>query len=157
MTDVNDGCLICRHNADGELPVRDQLWRSGHWRVAHAFDTALPGWLVVLSTRHVAALDELDPAAAQELGLLLHSLTSALRATTGCEKSYVMSFGEAEGFSHLHVHVVPRMAEHPEELRGARVFGLLGVDEADQVSPEARDALAIELQLRLAEPARSRD
>ncbi len=105
---ANDDCLICRHNADEDLPVRDQIWRSGHWRVAHAFDTALPGWLVVLSARHVAALDELDPTAAQELGLLLHSLSSALRATTGCEKTYVMSFGEAEGFSHLHVHVVPR-------------------------------------------------
>ena len=100
--------------------------------------------------RHVAALDELDPTAAQELGLLLHSLSSALRATTGCEKTYVMSFGEAEGFSHLHVHVVPRMADHPEELRGPWVFGLLGADEADQVSVQDRDVLARELRAQLA-------
>lgn len=157
MTDAaNDACLICRHNADEELPVRDRLWRSEHWRVAHAFDTAIPGWLVVAAARHVTALDEFEPGAAEELGPLLRGLTSALRATTGCDKTYVMMLGEAEGFSHLHIHVVPRKADHPEEFRGSRVFGLLGVDEADQVSAEARDALALELGSYLAEAASAR-
>lgn len=139
-------CLPCDQNAAVSLPPREEVWRSAHWRVAHAFDTALPGWLVVLATRHVVALDELVPEAAGELGRLLHRLTAALRATTGCEKTYVMMLGEAEGFSHLHVHVVPRMPGLPEELCGPRVFGLLGVDEADQVSPADRDALAHRLR-----------
>jgi diadenosine tetraphosphate (Ap4A) HIT family hydrolase len=152
VTDFADGdCLTCRHNSSIDQPIRDRIWRSEHWRVAHAFDTALPGWLVVLSRRHVVALDELEPEAAAELGPLLQRLTAALRATTGCEKTYVMMLGEAEGFSHLHLHVVPRMPDHPEDSRGARVFDLLGVDEEIRVCADARDTLAQRLQTHLGE------
>lgn len=142
-------CHSCEQNAADSLPPREEIWRSEHWRVAHAFDTALPGWLVVLATRHVVALDELPVAAAAELGLLLQRLTSAIRAVTGCEKTYVMMLGEAEGFSHLHIHVVPRVPDQPAELRGPRVFGLLGVAEVDQVNEEERDALAHRLRSHL--------
>lgn len=150
MNAAETACVICTHNSAEVLPPREQVWRSEDWRVAHSFDTALRGWLVVMSSRHVSAFDELDQAATQELGTLLRELTAALRATTGCEKTYVMMLGEADGFSHLHIHVVPRMPDQPEEFRGPRVFGLLNVDEADRVSAEERDALARELQLHLA-------
>jgi diadenosine tetraphosphate (Ap4A) HIT family hydrolase len=146
---VTQPCLTCDQNAAESLPPREEIWRNEHWRVAHAFDTALPGWLVVLARRHVVALDELDSDAASELGRLLHQLTAALRAVTGCEKTYVMMLGEAEGFSHLHVHVVPRMPDLPEDLRGPRVFGLLGVEEEDRVTTDARDAVARALQRHL--------
>ncbi len=36
-----------------------------------------------------------------------------------------MLYAEAEGFAHLHVHLVPRMPDQPEERRGPAVFGYL--------------------------------
>ncbi|MET9019702.1 hypothetical protein ABZV93_06955 [Actinopolymorpha sp. NPDC004070] len=65
---------------------------------------------------------------------------------------YVAEFGEAPGF-HLHFHVVPRPVDLHPDLRGPRVFGLLGRDEADEVSTHERDAFALRLAARLRTPA----
>ena len=125
------------------LPPSEAVLVEGSWWVAHAFNSTLPGWLVVVPLRHVASLEEMTEGEAQTLGLLLHRCARALRAVTGCEKSYFMFFAEAEGFSHLHVHVVPRMSSFTEEQIGPRVFGFLGGPEADWLSEGERDDLAL--------------
>jgi diadenosine tetraphosphate (Ap4A) HIT family hydrolase len=68
---------------------------------------------VLLPTRHIASFTELTPEAADELGGLVRRLGVALEAVTGCVKTYLMQFSEAEGFSHLHLHLVPRYADRP--------------------------------------------
>ena len=60
MTAAGD-CLSCVNNALADLPPRERVYVGPRWRVAHAFGTSLPGWLVVLPRRHVLALDELTP------------------------------------------------------------------------------------------------
>lgn len=143
-------CLNCRQNADLDaLPLREHLLRTTYWRVAHAFDSALPGWLVVVPLEHVTALDELPTEAYAELGDLLGRLSAALRAVVGCAKTYFMQFSEADGFTHLHVHVVPRMPDQPDELKGPRVFGYLGAPVGGAVTEDDRDRLAGELRAAL--------
>ena len=94
------------------------MYVGPRWRVAHAFGTSLPGWLVVLPRRHVIALDELTAEEAADLGPLLRALTAALREVLGCSKTYVALFAEAEGFAHIHFHVVPRSPDLDQLLRG---------------------------------------
>ncbi|GAB3066362.1 hypothetical protein GCM10027053_32150 [Intrasporangium mesophilum] len=147
--DLVPGCYPCDRQASGSLPPREDVVRTDHWRVAVAFNSTLPGWLVVLPTRHVTSLTELSPDAADELGGLVRRLGLALEAVTGCVKTYLMQFSEAEGFSHLHIHVVPRMRDQPELARGPRVFAYL-VDEAAQWPPESeRDAVALSVRAAL--------
>jgi diadenosine tetraphosphate (Ap4A) HIT family hydrolase len=110
--------------------------------VAHASGTSLPGWLVVVPRRHVIALDELTAAEAADLGPLLRALTAAMRAVLGCSKTYVALFAEAEGFEHVHFHVVPRGPDLDPALRGPRVFGYLGGDPAGHVPAEVMDEVA---------------
>ncbi len=158
MTDcaVTD-CIVCAENARADLPPRERVLVTDHWRVAHAFDTSLPGWLVLDAREHVAALDELPPAAHAELGELLGRLSAALRAETGCAKTYVMQFSEAAGFGHLHVHLVPRMPDLPDDARGPAVFRYLGPGaDGEQVGPEERDAIALRLAARLRPGAAAR-
>jgi diadenosine tetraphosphate (Ap4A) HIT family hydrolase len=139
---ADDGsCFSCAQE-NQDLPLRERVYLSPRWRVAHAFGTALPGWLVVLPRRHVIALDELTDAEAAELGPLLREVTAALREVTRCDKTYVALFAEAEGFAHVHFHVVPRHASLDSELRGPRVFGLLGGDPARDVPDSVRDQVA---------------
>lgn len=137
-----DDCFSCRNTADPAAPDRERVWRTEHWRVAHATDAALPGWLVLLPVEHVTSLDQLAPEAAAELGGLLRALTEALIRVTGCVKTYVMLLAEAEGFSHLHFHVVPRVADLPDELRGPRIFALLGADADHRVPDAQQDGMA---------------
>jgi len=115
------------------------------WRVAHAFGTSLPGWLVVLPNRHVVALDELTQAEAADLGPLLRDVSAALREVVHCDKTYVALFAEAAGFQHIHFHVIPRQAGLAAGLRGPDVFGLLGGDPAGHVPDELRDQIAVDV------------
>ncbi|WP_131741143.1 HIT family protein [Actinomadura roseirufa] len=143
MTAVPD-CLSCEHEARWEsLPPRDRIARDAHWRLSHAFGTDLPGWLVLVPRRHVTSVAELTDAEAAALGDWQVRSSRALQAVVGCVKTYVAQFAEAEGFAHVHFHIVPRMGDLAEEFRGPRVFGLLG---RDGVAPAHRDELAVELR-----------
>ncbi|MCL8027489.1 HIT family protein [Nocardioides bruguierae] len=145
-----DDCWNCENEARvDDLPVRERVLLTEHWRVAHAFDTAVPGWLVMVPRRHVLALDELPEAALAEMGVLQGRLTAALRLVVGARKTYVMQFSEAPGFAHLHVHLVPRMPDPPDERKGPAVLGWLGVGEDLAVPADVRDALAERLAAAL--------
>ncbi len=149
-------CYSCRMGADPDPPPRERVLQTAGWRVVHAFDTALPGWLVLLPIRHLMSLDELEPEEAAELGPLLRDLTAALRDEVGCVKTYVILLAEAEGYSHAHFHVVPRMPDQPAELRGPRIFDLMGRPPEEQVSASERDRLALSIGARLREYTASR-
>ncbi|MFN8196492.1 MAG: HIT family protein [Nocardioidaceae bacterium] len=142
-SDLVPGCYSCDQQAVAVGPPREDLVRTAHWRVAHSFNSTLPGWLVIVPTRHVGSFTELTPPAADELGGLVRRLGLALESVTGCVKTYLMQFSEAEGFSHLHLHLVPRMAEQPEAVRGPRVFAFLTEDPAQWLSEEERDRVSL--------------
>jgi diadenosine tetraphosphate (Ap4A) HIT family hydrolase len=99
--------------------------------------------------RHVTALDELDDDELAPLGSLLGRLTSALRAVTGCEKTYVALFAEAEGNSHVHLHVVPRMPGFTAEQRGPNALhAFLGAGD-HAIGDHRMDELALTIRAAL--------
>ncbi len=136
-------CYPCGQEARlPDVPPRERVAQDDHWRVVLAFNSALPGWLVLLPRRHVTAVHDLTDAEAASLGLWQVRLSRALREVTGCVKSYVVQFAEAEGFGHTHFHVVPRMADQPDDRCGPAVFGYLARPEEEWVSPQRCDELA---------------
>lgn len=144
------GCYSCDQLAAESPPPREDVLTTEYWRIAHAFNSTLPGWLVLLPTRHLTSFTDLIPEAADELGGLVRRSSGALEVVTGCVKTYLMQFSEAEGFSHLHLHLVPRMAEQPEDARGPRVFTYLTDERARWIPEPERDALAVRLRAALA-------
>ncbi|RKN16536.1 HIT family protein [Micromonospora musae] len=143
-------CFTCRNNARiNALPPREVIAADDHWRVAHAFDTALPGWLVLVPRRHVTSIADLTDAEAATLGTWQVRLSRALRAVTGCAKTYIVQFAEKEGFAHVHFHVVPRMPDLPADRCGPRVFSYLGAPEQDRVTEQQQDELAAALHEHL--------
>ncbi|MFE7093655.1 HIT family protein [Streptomyces erythrochromogenes] len=145
-------CYSCGKEAEAEssgLPPRECVAQDRHWRVAHATKTALPGWLVLLPRRHVTAVHDLTDAEAAALGVWQVTLSRALRSVTGCAKTYVVQFAEAEGFAHVHFHIVPRMADLLPEHRGPGVFELLRRPEQERVTAEQADRMALALRSEL--------
>lgn len=137
------GCYACRQETRfDDLPPRERIVFDQHWRVAHAFNTALPGWLVLLPRRHVTAVHELTDSEAETLGAWQVRLSRALHDVTGCAKSYVAQFAEAEGFAHVHFHIVPRMADLPQAYRGPGMFELLKRPEQERVTADQADQMA---------------
>ena len=141
--DFLPGCFACDRQATDIPPPREDVVHTDHWQVAHAFNSTLPGWLVLVPRRHITSFTELTTEAAAELGGLVHRLAAALEVVTGCVKTYLMQFSEAEGFSHLHLHLVPRQADHPEDARGPRVFAYLTDDETRWLPDARRDSIAL--------------
>jgi diadenosine tetraphosphate (Ap4A) HIT family hydrolase len=133
--------LIARRDA-GNAPLWDCIHRTQYWDVVHSYNTALPGWLVLVLRRHSEAIDALTDAEAAELGILLQRTSLALKEVTGCVKTYVMQFAEMAEHPHVHFHVVPRMADLPEERRSTKIFGYLEVPDEDRVSEEKMNDIA---------------
>jgi diadenosine tetraphosphate (Ap4A) HIT family hydrolase len=142
-------CGACERLGSHDPPPRERIIVGGGWSVAHAFNANLEGWLVVLPQRHVESLDELSRDEAAGLGPLLRGLTAALRAVTGCDKTYVLLLAESEGFHHVHLHVVPRGSDLATQHTGPRIFGLLGNPDLEVVAPERMDELAIAVRAHL--------
>ncbi|MGA7757575.1 MAG: HIT family protein [Ilumatobacteraceae bacterium] len=139
--DVDGDCYACRMGRD-DAPLRERFVRRGGWRVALDFNSSLEGWLIITPLRHLQSIDELTDDEAVELGRLLRDASRALHTVTGCIKTYVMLFAEADGFAHVHFHVVPRMADQPGDRKGPAVFGHL---KEQPVTEARRDELAEQL------------
>ena len=146
-------CYTCAQEAEADrLPPREFIAADNHWRVAHAFGTGLEGWLVLCPRRHVTSISELNDAEAQSLGIWQVRLSRALHEVLGCQKTYVAQFAEAEGFSHVHFHVVPRPLNLPRELRGPRIFQMMGPD-VPPVTEQRMDEIARGLRNYLEAPS----
>ncbi len=137
--------LIARRDA-GAAPLWDSIYRTAYWDVVHSFDTALPGWLVLVARRHITAVAELTEQEAAELGQLLRRTSLALSEATGCIKTYVIQFAERADHPHVHFHVVPRMADQPEERSGTRIFGYLGVPDEERVAEDVMNAIGVKVR-----------
>lgn len=144
--DVATDCLACSLEAAASLPPRDDVVHTDHWRVAHGFNVTLPGWLILVPRVHVTSYTELTTSAADELGGLVRRLGLALEAVTGCVRTYLMQFSEAEGYSHLHFHLVPRMRDLPREAHGPGIFAYMVDDEQQWLPTAQRDEMALALR-----------
>lgn len=152
MGGFND-CYTCDRETDLlvrlELPAREDIAHDEHWRVVHATGVSLPGWLVLVPRRHVTTIAELTDAEAQTLGSWQVRVSRALHAVTGCEKTYVAQFSEAEGYSHVHFHIVPRQPGLDAESTGPRIFRMLGASDEEAVSDDRADRIAQKIRAAL--------
>ncbi len=130
-------CELTARRDEGLAPPWDLIVRTPSWDLVHAYDTSIEGWLVLVARRHLTAVADLTDDEAAALGPLLKDVSAALATATGCEKTYVVQFAEHPLHPHVHVHVIPRYADQPDDLQGPRVFAALGVAD-DLAVPEPR-------------------
>lgn len=142
-------CEMVERRSAGKAPLWDCICQTPYWDVAHAYNSALAGWLVLVIRRHITSLDELTEAEALQLGDLIRRCSKALKVTTGCVKTYVVQFAEQVEHPHVHFHIVPRMADQPEDRKGPNIFGYLGVSEAERVSEAEMNTLAERIRKEL--------
>jgi hypothetical protein len=99
--------------------------------------------------RTSTSVAELTDAEASSLGNWQVRLSRALQTVLGCQKTYVAQFAEAEGFAHVHFHIVPRPVDLSSDLWGPRIFRLLGADDCSRIGVQATDEIAIKLAKEL--------
>jgi diadenosine tetraphosphate (Ap4A) HIT family hydrolase len=140
--------LLARRDA-GDAPAWDAILRTENWDLVHAFDSALDGWLVLVARRHIAAVADMTDVEAAELGPLVRAASRALGTVVGCERTYVVLFAESPSHRHVHVHVIPRRADMPDDQQGPRVFSQLGVPPEQRVPDARMHELAVDLRAAL--------
>jgi diadenosine tetraphosphate (Ap4A) HIT family hydrolase len=134
-------CLTCLNvTRQRRISPGPFIYEGQYWVVDHAYPTSHLGWLVILPKRHIEALHELLFAEFQELAEIEYKLIQVMHMNSNIEKEYMMCFAEGEGFRHVHIHVVPRPADLPADLKGPRIFALLNVDEQHAISPQTLTA-----------------
>lgn len=140
-------CLTCKSiSGERRISPGPTIYEGRHWLVEHAYPCGMKGWLVLVLKRHVEALHDLTPEEFAEPGELQGRSATALHRVLGCEKEYAACFAEAQGFNHIHFHIVARPHDLPDELKGSRIFAMLKVTEQDAVPPNEIVQLCIDLQ-----------
>ncbi len=144
-----DTCYTCdliQQRDAGVAPLWDCIYRAQFWDLVHSYNTSLLGWLVLVSRRHIAAIDEMTDDEAIELGKMLRQVSKALKVVTKCSKTYVVQFAEASNHHHVHFHVIPRMNDQPEDYKGPNIFKYLGVPLENRIQELEMNRFAVDIQ-----------
>jgi diadenosine tetraphosphate (Ap4A) HIT family hydrolase len=121
VTDAAPACAVCATlSGPGRL---EPLYEDALWHVRPApSPPGVPGWMMMISRRHVAGPAHFDDAEARAFGLALRHFERVLEEVTGALRIYTAAMGESS--PHFHAHMVPRTATMPKEARGWGVFDL---------------------------------
>lgn len=140
-------CYTCKSiSGQQRISPGPTIYAGEHWLVEHAYPCSMRGWLVIVLKRHVEALHELSPAEFSEMSELVEKTVRTVRKHFECEKEYVACFAEADGFNHVHVHVIAKPQNLPQELKGTSIFGMLKASEREPVAPDEIKQVCEELQ-----------
>lgn len=131
-------CLICRQ-LDGQSPVPGGLIPDGeHFVVFHVPPAPgrpiYAGHLLVVVRRHTPDFASLTEEEARPVGVALSRYSAALKRL-GATRVYVATVGH--GVDHLHVHLIPRWPEVPDDVPWIEVDEWEGAPRlaADDVAP----------------------
>ncbi|MDB4980270.1 MAG: hypothetical protein JWM82_1022 [Myxococcales bacterium] len=132
MTTV--ACAVCASlSGPGRLaPVyEDALW---HVRPAPS-PPGVPGWMMMVSRRHVAGPAHFSDEEARAFGSSLRHFERVLEEVTGALRIYTVAMGESS--PHFHAHMVPRTPTMP---KGAHGWGVLDLERSARVGEHVVDA-----------------
>lgn len=147
----NVTCRTCELNAVLSTSTGGVILQTHHWRLEHIIEPIpMLGWLILKPMRHVEAFADLSEEEAAACGGLIRRITRAMMNVLNPEKIYLSMFMEAEGFAHLHVHLIPRSEAVPQPLRGPSIFSYL-----KQSTREGRNLARPEDARKLADSIRS--
>lgn len=152
---VHTDCAVCA-SLSGPGRARplfeNELWHLRHIGPPHG----VPGWMLLVSRRHVPGPAFFDDREAASFGPTLRHLQRVLLETTGALRIYMAAMGESS--PHFHCHLVPRYEKMPRDAKAWSVFDLQRAAAAGEVMVSPHEAermsLAYEQALMLSPPPR---
>jgi diadenosine tetraphosphate (Ap4A) HIT family hydrolase len=134
----DSACAVCASLVSSTPP----LFQNGLWQVRQIPPpSAVPGWALLVSQRHVPGPALFDDAEAASLGPTLRHLSRALLDVTGALRIYIAAMGESS--PHFHCHLVPRYASMPKEAKAFAVFDLQRAAAAGEIPVDAAETARI--------------
>ena len=127
------GCGVCEALESAAPLYENELWHVRHVDPPHG----IPGWMMLVSRRHVGGPAHFDDREAQSFGPTLRHLERSLEEVTGALRIYTAALGES--FPHLHAHLVPRYAKMPNDVKAWGVFDLHRATEVGEVKVDENE------------------
>jgi diadenosine tetraphosphate (Ap4A) HIT family hydrolase len=140
------GCGVCQSLA-GETPVIP-LYEDDLWHVRHAEPAGVPGWMLLITKRHVGGPAHFDDREAAAFGTALRHFERVLERVTGALRIYTAAMGESH--PHFHAHMVPRYATMPRDANAWSVFDLQRAAGAGEVDVDRAEVERIAAAYRQA-------
>src|SRR6201999_1146688 len=133
-------CRVCTSVRGPE--ARPALFENALWYVRHMdAPYVLPGWMMLISQRHVGGPAHFDDREAASFGPTLRHLERVLEEVTGALRIYTAAMGES--FPHFHAHMVPRYARMPNEAKAWGVFDLQRAVGAGEIAVDKGEIVKI--------------
>jgi diadenosine tetraphosphate (Ap4A) HIT family hydrolase len=124
-------CGVCQ-SLSGDHPAT-ALFQNELWQVRHIDPPyGVPGWMMLVSQRHVGGPAHFDDREAASFGPTLRHLERCLEELTGALRIYTAAMGESH--PHFHCHMVPRYADSPRGAKAWALFDLLRAAGAGEIS-----------------------
>jgi diadenosine tetraphosphate (Ap4A) HIT family hydrolase len=133
-------CNVCAKLAaerTGQVLFENDLWQV---RATDA-PTAVPGWTMLISRRHVAGPAQFDAREVASFGPTWVHLQRVLLEVTGALRIYTAAMGESS--PHFHGHLVPRFATMPKDAKAWAVFDLQRAAAAHEIEVDESEALRV--------------
>jgi len=140
MSTASPACAVCATlSGPGRL---EPLYEDALWHVRPApSPPGVPGWMMMVSRRHVAGPAHFDDDEARAFGLALRHFERVLEQVTGALRVYTAAMGESS--PHFHAHMVPRTATMPRDAKGWGVFDLERAARAGEITVDLAAARRI--------------
>ena len=113
-------CAVCASLSSPS--AAPPIYEDELWHVRHAQPAGVPGWMLMISRRHVAGPAQFDDREAASFGPALRHFERILEEVTGALCIYTAAM--VETFPHFHAHMVPRYAKMPNDAKAWNVFDL---------------------------------
>src|SRR5260221_14663600 len=104
-------CGVCASLAASSAAM--PIYEDDLWHVRHAEPAGVPGWMLLITRRHVGGPAHFDDREAADLGPALRHFERTLERGTGALRIYTAAMGESH--PHFHAHMVPRYATMPRD------------------------------------------
>ena len=134
-------CKVCASLAGPQR--QEPLFENDLWHVRHAAAPyGVPGWMLLLSRRHVSGPAHFDDREAKSFGPTLRHLEKVLEQVTGALRIYTAALGESS--PHFHAHMVPRYASMPKDAKAWAVFDLERAARSNEISVDPAEVRRME-------------
>ena len=123
-------CGVCQslYGASAERA----LYEDDLWHVRHASPAGVPGWMLLITKRHVGGPAHFDDPEARAFGPALRHFERVLEEVTGALRIYTAAMGESH--PHFHAHMVPRYRTMPRDAKAWAAFDLQRAVGAGEVA-----------------------
>ncbi len=141
-------CFICQKHAGNIQTAGTVIYEDDTLYVGHIDQAGKPSYLghiMIDLKRHAPTLGDMTIEEAQAFGVMMARVSKALLASEKAEHVYSLVSGNS--IPHLHMHLVPRYPNTPEQYWGP--FDVYGWEEAPMGDNDEVTALCLRIKTYL--------